>query len=138
MFTPTKAHITLKSKTRLNGADPYQLVCAGAVYLTILCLRFSTYKMRVIETPGYEDDILHVSQLVQYVVHSRFYIFPGFFLLHLFLSLISLILPSPDLTTVRVIFEIMLEILFCFFVPTLDSEEHFRSQIIYGRNSYLL
>ena len=76
--------------------------------------------MRVIETPGYEDDILHVSQLVQYVVHSRFYIFPGFFLLHLFLSLISLILPSPDLTTVRVIFEIMLEILFCFFVPTSD------------------
>lgn len=39
-----------------------------------MCLRFSSYKMRVIETPGCEDDILHVSQLVQYVVHSRFYI----------------------------------------------------------------
>ena len=91
--------------------------------------------MRVIETLGCEDDIQHVSQLVPCIVYSRFYIFPGFFLLHPFLSLIYLILPSPDLTMVRVIFEIMLEILFCFFAPT---SEHIRNQIIYGRNSYLL
>lgn len=64
----------------------------GAAYLTALCLRFSTYKMRVIETLGCEDDILRVSQLVLCIVHSRFYIFPGFFLLRL--SLTHLTYPS--------------------------------------------
>ena len=65
MFIQTQAHIPLKSKTELHGTAAYQLVCAGGVYLTTLCLRFSTYKMRVIETLGCEDSLLHVSQLVQ-------------------------------------------------------------------------
>ena len=70
---------------------------------------------------------MHVNQLEQCMAYSRFCICPGFFLFHLFLFLIQLILPPPDPTMVRVTFEIMLEIFFylLFFFNTSLMEYNF-------------
>lgn len=129
-------HIPLKSRTGTPWCCCLLACVCWRVYLTTLCLRFWPIRWGN-ETLGCEDSILHVSQLVQcimIIVGSTY-----FQVSSSSISFTHITYPSISWSdhgesylwnNVRD-FVLLL-------APTSDSEDNFRSQIIYGRNSYLL